>query len=121
MIQITRTGADSYKKNKEQEIKIMIKRYFCDIDEVAAKAANDANNMADYKEGNATAIYRARVEEIYKIVDEIEEKHPTLLDKAKSMACRYSSNLARYYNAYYYNEASCPSLLVCGGGNFPVK
>lgn len=52
----------------------MIKRYFCDIDEAAAKAANDANNMADYKEGNATAIYRARVEEIYKIVYEIEEK-----------------------------------------------
>ena len=99
----------------------MIKRYFCDIDESAAKAANDANNMADYKDGNATAIYRARVEEIYKIVDEIEEKRPTLLDKAKSMACRYSSNLARYYNAFYYNEASCPSLLVCGGGNFPVK
>jgi len=28
--------------------------------------------------------------------------------------------LAEYYNSYYRNEASCPSVMISGAGNFPV-
>ena len=37
------------------------------------------------------------------------------------MADRYSRKLAEYYNAYYRNEASCPSIMICGPANFPTK
>ena len=91
------------------------------INEAIAKAANDANSMIDYREGSATAEYRARVDKVYAIVEQIAQERPRLLDRAKDMADRYSRKLAEYYNALYRNEASCPSVLISGGANFPVK
>ena len=33
----------------------------------------------------------------------------------------YCRKLAEYYNDYYRNEASCPSIMISGGSNFPVR
>ena len=86
-----------------------------------ARAANDANSMSDYKQGSATEEYRKRVESVYAVVEKIKQKRPNLAEKAERMAGRYSKKLAEYYNSYYRNEASCPSVLISGAGNFPVK
>ena len=91
------------------------------INEAMAKSANDANSMSDYREGSATDNYRDYVDRVYEIVDKIAQERPRLLEKAKYMADRYSRKLAEYFNAYYRNEASCPSYLISGGANFPVK
>ncbi len=91
------------------------------INEAMAKAANDANSMSDYREGSATAEYRARVDKVYEIVEQIAKERPRLLERAEDMADRYSRKLAEYYNAHYRNEASCPSYLISGGANFPVR
>lgn len=98
-----------------------MEKLFFTINEAAARAANDANSMSDYKEGSATNVYRAKVERVYAIVEKIAEKKPNLLERAQRMAERYSRKLAEYYNAYYRNEASCPSILISGAGNFPVR
>lgn len=98
-----------------------MEKLFFTINEAAARAANDANSMRDYKEGGATEKYRAEVERVYAIVEKIAEKKPKLLERAQRMAERYSRKLAEYYNAYYRNEASCPSILISGAGNFPVR
>ena len=37
------------------------------------------------------------------------------------MTDRYCRKLAEYYNAYYRNESSCPSIMISGAGNFPVR
>lgn len=37
------------------------------------------------------------------------------------MADRYCRKLAEYYNDYYKNEASCPSVMIAGPANFPVR
>ncbi len=98
-----------------------LEKLFFTINEASARAANDANSMRDYKSGSATDEYRAKVEAVYTIVEMIAEKRPHLLEKAQCMAERYSRKLAEYYNAYYRNEASCPSVLISGAGNFPVR
>lgn len=90
---------------------------FYTISEDMARAANDANSMSDYKQGSATEEYRKRVESVYAVVEKIKQKRPNLAEKAE----RYSKKLAEYYNSYYRNEASCPSVLISGAGNFPVK
>lgn len=93
---------------------------FYSINEDTAKAANDVNSMRSYRSGSATESYQAQVRNVYEIVKEIGEKKPKLYERAQGMAVRYSRKLAEYYNSYYRNEASCPSVMITGAGNFPV-
>lgn len=99
----------------------MVERKYYAVSEKMARFANDANSMRSYSAGNATNEYKHYVDLVYYYVDRIAEEKPNLLEKAEWMAERYSRKLAEYYNAYYRNEASCPSILVSGAGNFPVK
>ena len=93
---------------------------FYSINEATAKAANDVNSMRSYRAGSATESYQEQVRNVYEIVKEIEKKKPKLYERAQRMAARYSRKLAEYYNSYYRNEASCPSVMISGAGNFPV-
>lgn len=93
---------------------------FYSINEATAKAANDVNSMRSYRAGSATESYQDQVRNVYEIVKEIEKKKPKLYERAQRMAARYSRKLAEYYNSYYRNEASCPSVMISGAGNFPV-
>lgn len=98
-----------------------MERLFFTINELTAKAAKEVNSMSGYVEGSATSEYQNKVNKVYEIVERIAENKPNLLEKAQHMAERYSRKLAEYYNAYYRNEASCPSILISGGSNFPVR
>lgn len=100
--------------------KHMERKYYT-INEETARTAQNINSFRDYTTGSATSSYQNRVNEIYDIVNQIAEKKPNLADKAQRMADRYSRKLAEYYNAYYRNEASCPSVMICGPANFPTK
>lgn len=103
---------------KEDE---QVKRNYFQINEATARSANNANSMSDYKEGYATEIYKSYVDKVYDAVEKIQAEKPQYSEKAKLMADRYSRKLADYYNAYYRNEARCPSVLISGAGNFPVR
>jgi hypothetical protein len=94
---------------------------YYEINEETAKAANMANSFRDYIAGSAAEIYQNYVDHIYEVLERIKEEKPHLAEKAEGMADRYSRKLAEYYNAYYRNEASCPSILVSGRANFPVR
>lgn len=98
-----------------------MERTYYSINEQTARAANYVNSFSEYKEGSATAKYRHNVDKVYDVVERIAEEKPHLLERAMRMAERYSRKLSIYYNDYYRNEASCPSILISGGGNFPVK
>lgn len=98
-----------------------MERKYYTINEETARTAQNINSFRDYTTGSATSAYQNRVNEIYDIVNQIAEKKPNLADKAQRMADRYSRKLAEYYNAYYRNEASCPSVMICGPANFPTK
>lgn len=99
----------------------MIERKYFHINEGMARAAKNANSFSDYVEGSATAEYKSYVDRVYDVVDRIAEEKPNLLERATGKAERYSRKLAEYYNNYYRNEASCPSVLISGGSNFPTR
>ena len=98
-----------------------MERTYYEISESMARSANNMNSMRDYKAGSATAEYKYYVDKVYEVVEKIAVAKPRLFEKATRMAERYSRKLAAYFNAYYRNEASCPSVLVSGAGNFPTK
>ena len=92
------------------------------INEGSARAANMANSFRDYVPGSATAEYRSQVDKAAALVESRKAKlSPFYHDKLDSLLESYSSRLAAYYNSYYRNEASCPSVLISGGSNFPVN
>ena len=94
---------------------------YYEINEQTARRANDVNSMRDYRPGSATEEYRTAVDKAAELVQAQKAKiSPYYHDKLDSLLDRYARRLAEYYNAYYRNEASCPSILVCGGSNFPV-
>lgn len=99
----------------------MIERKYFPINENMARTAKNINSFSDYVSGSATAKYKVYVDRVYDVVDKIAEEKPHLLERAMVKAERYSKKLAEYYNDYYRNEASCPSILISGGGNFPTK
>lgn len=92
------------------------------IDETTARCANDMNSMRDYRPGSSTAEYRAAVDKASALVEQRKQKvSPFYHDKLDGLLERYSRRLASYYNDYYRNEAACPSILISGGSNFPVR
>lgn len=95
---------------------------YYEINEQTARRANDVNSMSDYRPGSATAEYRAAVDKAAALVASKKDAvSPYYHDKLDSLLDRYARRLAEYYNAYYRNEASCPSILISGGSNFPVN
>lgn len=95
---------------------------YYEINEETARRANDVNSMKDYRHGSATEEYRAAVDKAAALVQAQKSKiSPYYHDKLDALLDRYSRRLADYYNAYYRNESACPSILVCGGSNFPVR
>lgn len=94
---------------------------YYEINEQTARRANDVNSMRDYRPGSATEEYRTAVDKAAALVQAQKAKiSPYYHDKLDSLLDRYARRLAEYYNAYYRNEASCPSILISGGSNFPV-
>lgn len=91
------------------------------IDETTAKAANDAFSMRDYRPGSATAEYRAEVDSAAALVQARKEAVSCYYHaKLDALLDSYSRQLADWYNRRNRNTASCPSVLICGGSNFPV-
>lgn len=98
-----------------------MERKYYPINEETARAAKEMNSFTPYKEGEATEEYRYYCDKAYNILDSIAEKRPQYLERAEAMTDRYCKKLAEYYNDYYRNEAYCPSVMISGAGNFPVR
>ena len=96
-------------------------RYY-EISEETARHGHEMMSMRDYKPGSATAEYRAAVDKAAALVASKKAAvSPYYHDKLDSLLDRYARRLAEWTNAYNRNRASCPSILVSGGSNFPVN
>lgn len=92
-------------------------RYY-EINETAARQAREYWSFSDYKQGSKTAEYRAAVDRCYAEVDRLPEE---LKEKGAAMADRYARRLAEWYNKQFRIEMMCPSIMISGGSNFPVR
>lgn len=92
------------------------------INEEAARRANDMNSFRDYKAGSATAEYRRMVDAATELAERQKQRvDPMYHEKIDRLLEIYCRNLAENMNASYSIEARCPSILISGGGNFPVR
>lgn len=103
----------------EREKKPLVKYY--PINENTARTAKELNSFSSYKSGEATEEYKYYVDEASELANAQIEKYPEEEEKILYYLDKYAAKLANWYNDYYRNEASCPSILVSGGSNFPTR
>ena len=99
----------------------MAERIYYPINEDLAKQAHNMMSMSDYVEGSTTAGYRSAVDRAYGFADRVAEKKPEEAERAYRLAERYSKKMAEYYNKESSIGMMCPSVMISGAGNFPVK
>lgn len=99
----------------------MSERKYFPINERYARAAHNMMSMRDYAEGSATAGYRSGVDKAYDLADKVAEKKPEEAERAYRLAERYSKKMAEYYNKESSIGMMCPSVMISGASNFPVK
>lgn len=92
------------------------------IDEATARRGHEMMSMRDYIPNSATDGYKAAVNEAATLVAD-KRKHTSSFYHGKLDAYldSYAKRLAQWTNDYNRNKASCPSILISGGSNFPTK
>lgn len=91
---------------------------YYEINETAARQAREMWSFSEYKHGSKTAEYRAQVDKCYSLIDKLPDD---LKEKGEAIADRYARRLAEWYNKQFRIEMMCPSVMISGGGNFPVR
>lgn len=91
---------------------------YYEINETDARHAHECWSFRDYQHGSKTAEYKTRVDECYSLVDKLPDD---LKEKGATMADRYARRLAEWYNKQFRIEMMCPSVMISGGSNFPVR
>ena len=96
------------------------------INENLARCAKNANSFSDYTAGEATNGYYGYLKRFNEAVEElIEENKQSVNDEVMELInyyCdKYSKKLAFAINKENSIEAMCPSIMISGAGNFPVR
>lgn len=99
----------------------MNERKYFHINESSARTAHDMMSMRDYTEGSTTAEYCSLVDKAYSLADKVAEKKPEEAERAYRLAERYAKKMADYFNRESSIGMMCPSVMISGAGNFPVK
>ncbi len=98
-----------------------MERVYYAINEAAAKTAHSMMSFYDYKEGSKTAEYQSYVNKVYDLADKVAEAKPDEADRVYALAERYSKKMAENINDSSRIGMMCPSVMISGAGNFPVK
>ena len=92
------------------------------IDEEAARRAHEMMSFRDYQKGSKTWQYRVRVDEASMIADRQKKRiDPMYHEKVDRLLASFSRRLAENLNAESRIGTMCPSVLISGGSNFPVR
>lgn len=92
------------------------------ISEDAARRAKQMNSFSDYREGSATAGYRQMVNEAVELGEKQKKRvDPMSHEKIDALVDTYARKLAANLNQSYSIAGRCPSILISGGSNFPVR
>lgn len=90
------------------------------INEETARRAKEAYSFDDYVKGSATAEYEAACKEVIELGERCKAKSydPEKIDYLVNLFCRKYADWKNRFNA---NTASCPSVMITGPSNFPVR
>lgn len=98
-----------------------MERVYYTINEESAKQAHEMMSFYDYKEGSKTAEYQSYVNKAYDLADKVAQARPNEADRAYKLAERYSRRMAENMNRASSIGCMCPSVMISGAGNFPVR
>ena len=98
-----------------------MERVYFPINEKMAGYARSMWSFSDYKPGLTTEEYKTYVNEAYNLADEVAAKDEKAGVRAYAVAERYSKRMAEYFNRDISINLMCPSVMICGPANFPVK
>jgi len=99
----------------------VMERVYYSINEAAAKTAHSMMSFSDYQEGSKTAEYQRYVNKAYDLADKVAEARPDEAERVYALAERYSRKMAENMNDSSRIGMMCPSVMISGAGNFPVK
>jgi hypothetical protein len=92
------------------------------INEKAARLAHEMNSFRNFNEGQATTEYKSQVDEATEMATErkgwVDPIHHAKID---GLLNAYARKLADWYNKGFSIDSRCPSVLISGAGNFPVR
>lgn len=97
------------------------------INEETARRAKEMSSFSDYKPGSATAEYTSQINALLEIAEEYANKshyideEPERITEAQSYINYYSKKYAEYINKDNEISCRCPSVMIAGPANFPVK
>lgn len=94
-----------------------------EINEDMARRAHEMRSDREYVPGSATAEYQRQVDEARRIAEEVKAQCKTTAQRNRvdGMLDKYERTLAFYINRDNEIGTWCPSILIAGGSNFPVK
>ena len=98
-----------------------MERVYYSIDEKKARSAYEMMSFSDYKEGSKTAEYQRYVNEAYDLADKVAQERPDEADRVYKLAERYSRKMAENMNRASSIGCMCPSVMISGPANFPVR
>jgi hypothetical protein len=98
-----------------------MERVYYSINEAAAKTAHNMMSFSDYQEGSKTVEYQRYVDKAYDMADKVAEAMPDKAERVYKLAERYSRKMAENLNNASRIGMMCPSVMISGSGNFPVK
>lgn len=99
----------------------MNERTYYPINESRARAAHNMMSFRDYADGSTTAEYRRAADRAYDLADRVAAGSPEEAERAYRLAARYAKKMADYYNREASIGMMCPSVMISGAGNFPVR
>ena len=92
------------------------------INEDLARRAKEMRSFSSYVAGSATAAYKAQVDEAVKIAEQQKRRvDPMYHDKIDALLDKYARRLAENINQDNAIGTRCPSVMIAGGSNFPVR
>ena len=98
-----------------------MERVYFPINEKMAGHARSMWSFSEYKPGSTTEEYKTYVNEAYDLADEVAAKDEKAGVRAYAIAERYSKRMAEYFNRDISINLMCPSVMISGPANFPVK
>ncbi len=99
-----------------------MKREYVKINEEAVKTARSMMSFDEYKIGSKTKEYQEDANEVYDLAEEvIARRGEKYKERAWNLATRYAKNMGKYFNEDARIGCMCPSIMISGAGNFPVK
>ncbi len=93
------------------------------INEKKAKQAKNMMSYSDYVDGSATKEYRGVVDDVVMFAEEQKKKANSeeAINRIDRLVERFAEKYADWVNRYYEIQCYCPSILITGGSNFPVR